>query len=910
MPNWRNTVHERIASLRLNAGAEADLVEELAQHMEDRYRELVSGGMSEKEAFEKTGQELADTYPLRPARHEKLPRREPVPAGGETAGNLAGDLWRDLRYACRTMRKNPFFVLFAVLTLGLGIGANTAVFTLINTLILNPLPVYKPSELAAVSASKTKNLSRSKGALPISYADLKDYQAKNEVFSSLAGYTSPRVVTLHVGRNSQRMFAELVTGNYFSTLGLKPAIGRFFSPIENSSPGAHPVAVLNYGTWQGNFGGEKDIIGKTLRLNNTVFTVIGIAPPKFIGINAVFGPDLWIPASMAEQLLPNEMKNALSDRVKVEFLGAGRLRPGVSRAEAQANVTTIAAGLSREYPDADQGRTATVWPISVILFASSFGGSSPVVLASFVLLTVVGIVLLIACSNVANLLMARAAAREHEFALRMATGASRGRLVRQLLTESLLLGVLSGLLGVGSAYAGLGFLWSFLPSSANFVVPKLDATVLLFGLLISLLTGFVFGTVPAWRASRIGLADALKQEGHTVGKSRRGISFANTLLVGQVAFSFLLLAMAALFLRSIGQAYEIDPGFQTKHLAIVLTNPGQTGYNEAQARAFYKDLRERVAAMPGVASVSWASNLPLWGNTQNGLRIEGREQRSKADTISTIVNTVDVDYFETAGVPIDRGRAFTNIDQKSSTPVAIINEKLAHDYWPAGDALGKRIQLPGEQKARQIVGIARTADYSTLAEPPQACVYVPLAQKYSDAMTLYVRTKGDPREILLPVQREIHTIAPAILAKDARTGRQIVNDGLFQAKMGVGLLTIFGLLALGLASIGLYGILAYSVSQRKKEIGVRMALGAARSNVLRLVLKQGMSLVALGVLIGLIAALAVGRLLSRMLYGVSPADPMSIAGAAAVLLLIALVACYLPARRASRVDPLVALHES
>lgn len=914
MADWKSIVRERIASLRLSAAAEADLIEELAQHLEDRYRELLSGGASDEEAHWKAEQELDNLHQLRQARRESLPRRDAVPAGAAptghaSAGRWIGDLWRDLRYTGRTMRKNPFFVLFAVSTLGLGIGANTAVFTVINTLILNPLPVYKTSELVAVSASKEKNVSRSKAALPISYADLKDYQAKNEVFSSLAGYTSPQLVTLRTGRSSQRLFAELVTGNYFSTLGLKPAKGRFFSPRQTDTPGAHPVAVINYGTWQGNFGGAKDIIGKTLRLNNAVFTVIGVAPPKFIGINAVFGPDLWIPASMAEQLLPNEMKNALSDRVKVEFLGAGRLKPGVSRTQAQADIATIAAGLSREYPEADRGRTATVWPITDILFASSFGGSSPVVFGSFVLLIVVGIVLLIACSNVANLLMARSAAREHEFALRLATGASRGRLVRQLLTESVFLGVLSGVLGVGSAYAGLGFLWSFLPSSANFIAPKLDATVLLFGVLISLLTGFVFGTIPAWRASRIGVAEALKQEGRTIGKGRSRISFANALLTGQVAFSFLLLAMAALFLRSIGQAYNIDPGFQSKHLAIVLTNPGQAGYNEAQTRAFYKEVRERVAAMPDVASVSWASNLPLWANAQNGLQIEGREQRSKADTISTIVNTVDVDYFETAGVPIDKGRAFTNIDQKNSTPVAIVNEKVAHDYWPGGDALGRRIQIPGESTMRQIVGIAKTANYTALAEPPQDCVYVPLAQHYSDAMTLYLRTKGDPRQVLLPVQREIQKIAPTILAKDTRTGSQIISDGLFQAKMGVGLLTVFGLLALGLASIGLYGILAYSVNQRKREIGVRMALGAARGNVLRLVLRQGMALVALGILIGFVAALAVARLLGRMLYGVSPADPASIAGAAAVLLLVALVACYLPARAASRVDPLVALRE-
>jgi predicted permease len=355
------------------------------------------------------------------------------------------------------------------------------------------------------------------------------------------------------------------------------------------------------------------------------------------------------------------------------------------------------------------------------------------------------------------------------------------------------------------------------------------------------------------------------------------------------------------------RAYAIEPGFQTRNLAVFLTNPGQAGYGKAQTKAFYREVRDRVAAMPEIASVSWASNLPLWGRTMNRLRVEGHEQRSKADTITSVVNTVDINYFETAGTPIEAGRDFTRMDQETSTPVAIINEKMAHDYWPNEDALGKRIQLPDEKSMRVIVGVARTANYSTLAEPPQACVYVPLEQNYSDAMTLYVRSKADPQQVLAPVQHEVRTVAPQILVNDVRTGAKIIDSGLFQAKMGVGLLTIFGLLALGLASIGLYGIMAYSVNQRRREIGVRMALGAARTSVLGLILRQGMSLVATGVVIGWLASLLVARLLSRMLFGVSASDPLSVAAAGLVLLAVALIACYLPARTASRVDPLVAL---
>ena len=744
--------------------------------------------------------------------------------------------------------------------------------------------------------------------MPISYADLKDYQARNEMFISLAGYTSPRGVTLQTDTASERMFSELVTGNYFATLGLSPARGRFFLSEEDSTPGAHAVAVMNYGTWQSRFGGAGDIVGKTLRINSVVFTVIGVAPPKFIGINALMGPDLWIPAAMAEQLLPNEMQAAFSDRGKGLFQGVGRLKPGITRTGAQANMATIASELARQFPAADEGHTAAVRPIRDAVYSSANSGSAPILFASAGLLIVVGIVLLIACSNVANLLLARSAARQQEMAVRLAMGASRRRLVRQLLTESVFLGFLSGVVGLCIGYAGLRLLFGQLPSSANFISPKLDATVFAFALLVSLATGFLFGAIPAFKASRASVADTLKEEARTTGRSRRRVTLANALLVGQVAFSFLLLVTAALFLRSIGRAYDIDPGFQTAHLAVFPTNSGQAGYKKPQTKAFFKDARERVARVPGVESVSWASNMPLWARAVKGLEVEGREQRSRADKLTTIVNTVDRGYFATAGVAIDSGREFTNSDQETSTPVAIVNEKLAHDYWPGG-ALGKRIQLPGEKQTRQIVGIARTANYSSWAEPPQPCVYVPLEQNYSDGMLLYVRSKGDPRQILVAVQRELHAVAPQILVSSIRTGREIIDGGLFQARMGVALLSVFGLLALALASIGLYGIMAYSVNQRKREIGLRMAFGAAQASVLRLILKQGMSLVLTGVLIGFAAALLVGRLLSRMLYGVSGSDPISVAGAAAVLLAVGLLACYLPARWASRVDPLVALRE-
>ena len=911
MHDWKSLVRARLEALRLSPLAEADLAEELADHLADHYSALCSGGASDRDAFEQTISELNDLYPLQAGleRNQQMPKYDDVPPGDARRASLLEDLWRDLRYTARTMRKSPMFVVFVVFTLALGIGANTTVFTVINTLVLNPLPAPRAGELVSLTEADAAGTSASRAPIPFSYKDLTDYQERNQVFTSLAGYTLPRVVTWQANGVSERMFSELVTHNYFSTLGLTAARGRFFSPEEDSTPGTHAVAVVSYGAWQARFCGAGDILGKTLRVNNVVFTVVGVGPRNFIGVNAIFGPDLWMPAAMAARLLPNEMQDVLTDRGNAMFQGVGRLKAGVTEVQAQANLVTIASALAREYPLTNANHTSMVRPIREAMFGSTSSASTPIVFGGVVLLVVVGIVLLIACSNVANLLLARSAARQQEMAVRLAMGASRRRLIRQMLTESTCLGLLSGALGLFIGYAGLQVLFGRLPGAANFVTPKFDGVVFGFGLVISLATGFVFGMIPALRASRTSVAETLKEEARTTGKSRRKITVANALLVGQVAFSFVLLVTAALFLRSIRHAYEIDPGVQTAHLAVFMTNPGQAGYGKAQTKAFYKDVADRVARMPGIESVSWASNLPLWSRPVNGLEVEGRQARSGTDTLRTIVNTVANDYFETAGMVVGSGRDFTKMDLDTSTPVAIVNEKMAHDYWPDG-AVGKRLQLPGEKVMRQVVGVVRNANYTTLGEAPQLCVYVPLEQHYSDGMVLYVRSKGNPTEIMMPVEHEVRAVGPQILVSGERTGGEIVEGGLFQAKIGVALLTIFGLLALGLASIGLYGILAYSVNQRKREFGLRMALGATPGSVLMLIVKQGMSLVVAGMAIGLVVSLITGPLLSRMLYGVSASDPASVGGAVLVLSMVALVACYLPARWATNADPLTALREA
>jgi predicted permease len=529
-------------------------------------------------------------------------------------------------------------------------------------------------------------------------------------------------------------------------------------------------------------------------------------------------------------------------------------------------------------------------------------------LASVVLASVAGLVLLIACSNAANLLLARGAARQQEMAVRLALGATRKRIVRQLLTESLCFGAIGGGAGLLAAYTSMQLVARTLPSTSAFVTSRLDGSVLLFTVLVSVAAGLVFGTLPALGASKGGVAEALKGA-RTVGRGVRRVTAVNMLLVGQVALSFLLLITAALFVRSIQRAYEIDPGFDAARLAVFITTPGQAGYSGTQARLFYQRARERVQGLAGVESASWASNMPLFARPLSGLRVEGRSRLTPSDTATTIVNTVDTGYFAAIGVPIVNGREFSSVDVPSSRPVAIVNEKLVRDFWPDDNPLGRRIQIPGELHMREIVGVARNANYSTWGEPPQRCVYVPLEQNPLPAMTLYVRSAVPPEQVVNTVRGEIDAAGPNVLVTGVRTGRQVIDGSLFQARIGVALLGAFGILALILASIGLYGILAYAVRRRHREIGLRMALGASKGSVLRQIVKEGMSLVVTGMLIGLAAALMAGRVLRAMLYNVAPTDPVSLVAATGVLCGVALLACYLPARRATTVDPLDALRQ-
>jgi predicted permease len=829
---------------------------------------------------------------------------------GDHSGNFVSDLLRDLKYGFRSLIRVPVFSAFAVLTLALGIGATTTVFTLVNTLLLHPLPVLDPSHLVCVYTTDVKSHKQSGNLLPTSYLNLKDYQTRNTSLSGVGGFSPPLVTTLTENGGSERFFAQLVTYGYFETLGLTPVKGRFFLAGEISTPGSAPVGVLSYNAWKIRFNRAPDIIGKTVELNQTPFTVVGVAPQGFIGVSAIFGPDVWLPATMAAQVLPAPMRDILQNREKPFFQVVARLKPGIGRSQADANLQTIAAGLQQEYPDANVGHTVSVQPVTTALFSST-GGENGITIVSAILLAIVGLVLLIACSNVANLLMARAVSRRQEIAVRLAIGASRGRLMRQLLTESVLISIFGGAAGLGVGYEGCRLLWSFRPPEVvrNLVDPRLDSTVFFFALLLSVATAFIFGVVPSLRATKTDLVANIKEESHLAAPSAGSARFQKMLLAGQVTLSLVSLIAASLFLRAVQRAYSIDPGFDEKHLAIFMMNPEQVGYDSARLDTFHREVRDRVATIPGVETASWASTLPFWSSPSRGVSIEGQQQQRKSEALNTVTNTVDLDYFNVMRIPLVNGRIFTDADRDGSLPVVIINDDLARRYWPGGDAVGKRLRLVGDSVTRQVIGVVKTSDYTTLGESPQPCVYLPLRQNPGGNFTLYVRTVGEPGAVLGEVQRALKEIAPRVEISDSRTGAKIMDQILWSARIVLSMLGVFGLLALGLAGVGLYGLLAYFVRGRQREIGVRIALGASRSAILRLILRQGMTLVGAGIAIGLVLSLLIGRAFSRMLFGLSPADPLSIVGASVVLVLVAALACYLPALAASRLDPMKALRE-
>jgi predicted permease len=812
------------------------------------------------------------------------------------------EAFQDLRFAARSLFKRPGFTLVAVVSLALGIGANTTIFTMVNSVFLNPLPVADPGRLAVVFTEDQTNAAA--GLTQISHPNYEDYRDENRVFDGLAAWGFPIPTAMLAGKEPEQVFTEIVSGNYFEVMGIQPTLGRFITPAEDLAEGGSPVVVMSHRLWSRRFGEDPSIVGRAISLNGFTFDVVGVAPEGFQGVNALFSPDLWAPMAMYRQILPAQLHDWFDSRRALFFNVGGRLKPGIGLSEAQAQMKTIATALEREYPEPNKGRTVVLRPLTE---ATIFPGFRDALLrGGALLMTIVGLVLLIACFNVANLLLAKASGRRKEIAVRLSLGAGRGKLVRQLLSESLLLGLLGGVAGLVLAFWGKDLIWSMRPPflGQNTVDLTIDGRVLLFTFAVAILTSLVFGLVPAIQSSRQGVVDALKDEARTAGRSRSSLLFRNGLVVAQVALSIVTLVAGGLFLRSLGSAHRIDPGFETEKLVVLTVNPGQAGYDQPQAEEFYDRALRELDHSPEVASAAWATNAPLFGGFQRSVFLEGQPEEQAG--VLVLTNGVDPGYFDTLGTPLLSGRDFTLADREDSVRVVIVNEKMAENFWPGADPIGKRFRFYGEDFFHEVVGVAKTAKYVTIGENPTPVAFYARRQSFADAMVLHVRTAGDPARALGAARQVLREIDPRVPAMNTWTITEVIGQSLWAPKLAAVLLATLGGLALALASVGLYGVIAYSVTQRNQEIGLRMALGAAQADVVGMVLKQAMILVGLGTAAGLLISLAVSNLVATILFG-SARDPITFVAVPLALALVAFSASLIPALRASRVDPLAAL---
>jgi predicted permease len=815
------------------------------------------------------------------------------------------------------LMKRPGVTLIAALSLALGIGANTSIFSIVNAAFLRQLPVTEPSRLMFVFNGR-----RSSPWMTVSYPNYVDYRDKNEVFSGLAAYGAI-TVSLTSNERPDQIRGTIVTGNYFDTLGARAALGRVITPEDDRTPNGRPVIVISHRLWQNRFGGAANVVGKEIVLNGNKFTIIGVMPAGFEGAEILERSDLYAPMMMQAMVRPprggfsGEMNPDLLSRRGPSWLQMiGRLKPGVSMEQAQAGISTLASQLEKAYPNENEGTIATLFPVSKI----DPRAYTPFVTAAALLMSVVGMVLLIACANVANLLLARASARRKEIAVRLAMGASRWRLVRQLLTESVLLALLGGLAGLLIAVWTIDLLKRTPPPIGIFSFNldfSIDARVLWFTFALSLLTGIIFGLAPALQSSRPDLLPSLKDESYSPVQSRRRFTMRNLLVVAQVALSLVLLIGAGLFLRSLWRIQNTHPGFDADKVLTASLNINLLRYTRQQGRDFYGQAVERVAALPGVESVSLARVVPIsGGGRMTSLVIEGQDEqeinrrRDTGDDGLQVVgaNVIGEKYFRTMGVSIPQGRDFTATDDENAPRVVIVNETFARRYFAGQDPLGKRMRLGGSRSPwSEIIGVARDSKYRALSEDPTPFIYVPLAQNHETGMTLHVRTAGDPLGVAAAVRREVNSIEKNLPLTDLQPMSALIGASLYPARMGAVLIGVFGLLALLLAAVGLYGVMSYAVSRRTREIGVRMALGAQARDVLKLVIKEAMTLVVIGMAIGWGLAATLSRFIASFLVGVGAMDAVTFAAIPTVLASVALLASYLPARRAMKVDPMVAL---
>jgi putative ABC transport system permease protein len=807
-------------------------------------------------------------------------------------------LLKDVRYGVSSLLKHPGFTAIAVITLALGIGANTAIFSVVNAVLLRALPFADPDRLVMIwEDASFAGFPRNTPAP----ATFNDWKTQNQLFEDMAA-TDLRSFNLTGDGEPQMVESFGVTANFFPLLGVKPALGRTILP-EEDKPEANKVVVLNYNLWQQRYGGDRNVIGRDLLLNGEKYSVIGVMPAGFQYLDSHI--QLWVPIGFTAQ--------GLASRTRHYLKVVGRIKPGVTVAQANAEIQTISQRIARDHPEEAGRLSAFALPLR-----DQIAGDLRRPL--LVLLVAVGFVLLIACANIANLLLARAASRKREMAVRAALGASRMRLVRQLLTESLLLSSVGAMCGLVLATWSFSFLQRLIPDGlAQSAKLSLDPQVLGFTLLITFVTAIVFGLVPAFQASRIDLNEALKQGGGRSGLNAGGNRLRSALVVAEVALALVLLVGAGLLIQTFLKLRGQYSSLRAESVLTLRTVLPQRKYSEPRQRAnFYQQVLERVGSLPGVVSAGYATTVPLAvkGGT-NGFSVAGRSvEQALAGGLSYDANhrQVSADFLKTMGIPIQKGRGFTDADNEGSQPVALINETMARQYWPGEEAIGKRFKLgdPGDNEVPwvTIVGVAGDVRQMGVAEPVKPEMYFPYQQAgepFYAPRDLAVRTAGDPLSLVAAVRNEIHQVDPEQPISNVRTMAEVLSEETASRSLGMTLLTIFAALALLLATLGIYGVLAYFVVQHTQELGVRLALGAQQRDILSLVLKKGMMLTMLGVVLGLAGALALTRVLASLMFEVSTNDPVTYAGIALLLSFVALVACYLPARRATRVDPLVAL---
>ena len=806
----------------------------------------------------------------------------------------------DLRFGLRGLTKNRGFALAAALSLALGIGANTTIFTLINAIFLRPLPVRDPAHLAAVFTTDP----RIPGLLLCSYPNYQDYRDHNTVFSSLLLYSG---LTVNLtGRGDPRLLmGQLVSANYFTTLGVEPVVGRGFRP-EEDLPGASPVAVISHGLWIRLFEGSRDVTRRTIEISGHPYAIIGVAPAGFQGLNQLSGADVFLPFSTYPRVYP--MPGQVAQRRALLFAAVGRLKPGVSVRQAESAMQSVAQELERQFPRENQGRRVS---LTTVTEAALNARTRPVLSqAGAVLMTIAALVLLIACANVANLLLVRATGRHKEISLRLALGAGRGRLIRQLLTESVVLAMAGGGGGLILASWARDLLWAWRPPTFNHAGFRLelDSRVLLFTVGISLATGVLFGLAPAFRATQADLAADLKERGSAPAGFHRISHPRAVLVMAEVALSLVALIGAGLFARSLHKAGQVDPGFDAAHLGLVAYNVTDQGYNEGRGREYHERAVEKAVAVHGVVSAALGRDTPFHVAFTRTVLLAGQDASAAGQGRSTLTSVVSPGYFQTMGIALVRGRDFRRDDTKAAPRVVIVNETAAAAYWPGQDPIGQHISFAGEGLPVEVIVVVKTANYLAIAEPPQPLVYLSLVQYYFPTAVLYVRTAGDPEAVMGAVRREVQALDGNLLLQ-VESLQTSIRELLWAQRLSAGLLAMFGALALLLATIGVYSVISYSVRQRTREIGIRLALGATAGDAQRMILWEGLRLVAIGVAAGEGAALGAAGKIGGMLFLKDPRDVLTFTLVPAVLVAVGVLACWIPAVRATNIDPSVALRD-